>query len=332
MPDATPAIITDETFGKAQQALLEAKNDRPINPNSPFLLTGFIRCAKCGTRINGHTLNKKYRYYQCRGAMPASNRGKICDALQIRADELESAFLKEYERIATDPLVFLSLHLQLNYYSVKPGQRKITAKDKIDALKKKLKSLEKKENDLLDFFRADTISKEPLQRQLKDIKKQKDQLKNDIESLQSENIDDSYLYISFDGNLTKCAKWNILYPEHLYPKEYPISIEERIEFNRNQFYTLDLKAMVDKDYLKVTAYIDPELLTIFGCQKDYSRFYELLSEFEQKHPEITAPDYFDYGTMLPEDTKFGIIINNFKRNRESKLYHQLTNIGITTWR
>ncbi len=67
LPHITPPIISEELFKRTQEALLDAKQSRPIKQNSPYLLTGFMKCSKCGSPIGGTTLNGKYRYYQCRG-------------------------------------------------------------------------------------------------------------------------------------------------------------------------------------------------------------------------------------------------------------------------
>ena len=65
LPDITPQIITQDIFEKAQQMLETMRNSRPLKPNANYLLTGFIRCPKCGSSIGGTMLQGKYRYYQC---------------------------------------------------------------------------------------------------------------------------------------------------------------------------------------------------------------------------------------------------------------------------
>ncbi len=53
LPDITPPIITDEIFNQTQEALKSARQARPLKPNSSYLLTGFIRCSKCGSTLFG---------------------------------------------------------------------------------------------------------------------------------------------------------------------------------------------------------------------------------------------------------------------------------------
>jgi site-specific DNA recombinase len=66
LPDISPPIITEEIFNRAQEAMKDSKDSRSLKPNASYLLTGFMRCSKCGSTIGGMTMNGKYRYYQCR--------------------------------------------------------------------------------------------------------------------------------------------------------------------------------------------------------------------------------------------------------------------------
>ena len=113
LPDITPPIISEEMFQRAQEVLLQSKQARPIKQNSPYLLTGFMKCSKCGSPIGGTTLSGKYRYYQCRGAKPTATRDKICDAGYIRANDLENSVWNKILEMMSSPLTLLSLFTEL---------------------------------------------------------------------------------------------------------------------------------------------------------------------------------------------------------------------------
>ena len=51
LPDITPPIISDEMFKRAQEAIKQNKLSRPIKEKAAYLLTGFLRCPKCGAPI-----------------------------------------------------------------------------------------------------------------------------------------------------------------------------------------------------------------------------------------------------------------------------------------
>jgi site-specific DNA recombinase len=109
LPDITPPIITEEIFDRAQEAMKESRDSRPLKPNAAYLLTGFMKCTKCGSPIGGTTMSGKYRYYRCRGAVPTATRGKICDAGYIKANDLEKSVLKKVSEMVHSPLTALSL-------------------------------------------------------------------------------------------------------------------------------------------------------------------------------------------------------------------------------
>ena len=64
VPDATPQIISPETYNEAQE-VLDSPDRRPIRRNSSYSLTGRIKCSICSTPMIGHSLSKgKYKYYR----------------------------------------------------------------------------------------------------------------------------------------------------------------------------------------------------------------------------------------------------------------------------
>jgi site-specific DNA recombinase len=138
LPDVTPAIITDEVFNQAQAAIKKSKESHQVKPKSDYLLTGFIRCMKCGSTIGGTTLNGKYRYYKCRGSNPTPTREKICDAGYIRAGEVEEFVWKRVSRVVKSPGALLRALNDIE----KSGSKKIlkNLEVKIEKLKKSLKS------------------------------------------------------------------------------------------------------------------------------------------------------------------------------------------------
>ncbi len=95
--DTHPAIIEADTFDRAQ-AVLEARGEshahRAAN-SSDYLLTGRLRCPRCGramigTRATGRS--RSYRYYTC------FNRARYdsdkCDFTRLDADSVDAAVLE----------------------------------------------------------------------------------------------------------------------------------------------------------------------------------------------------------------------------------------------
>ncbi len=84
----TPPLITTDLF-EAVKERLAIRQAMYRKPKNRYLLTGFMRCGKCGAPIVGGSLQRKTRYYRCRGTFPAATRPATCDGRYMRADRLE---------------------------------------------------------------------------------------------------------------------------------------------------------------------------------------------------------------------------------------------------
>ena len=92
-----PAIIDSETFNKVQMILEERRNkDRTENAKETYLLTGKVRCGKCGASYCGSRKysgrNKKLHVtYRCNGRVMKTS--KACDNTEVNRDQLERKVL-----------------------------------------------------------------------------------------------------------------------------------------------------------------------------------------------------------------------------------------------
>jgi hypothetical protein len=85
IPDAHPALIDPETWRIVQDILTARKGvTTPVEGGGPFLLTGLLKCGKCGCAMRGRTETRNYQCYVCSGY---SERG-ICEKNTTHQDEL----------------------------------------------------------------------------------------------------------------------------------------------------------------------------------------------------------------------------------------------------
>jgi site-specific DNA recombinase len=163
LPDITPPIITEEMFKRTQEALAQAKKSRPIKEKSPYLLTGFMKCSKCGSPLCGTTLNGKYRYYKCRGSTTTATRGKICDASYIKAHDLEIDIWNKVIEMVSSPLTLLS-HLTdvdtVGRKQLKQGDPLQVLEKQISQLRRKLKAYPAKEKRLYSLLTHEAVTKD----------------------------------------------------------------------------------------------------------------------------------------------------------------------------
>ena len=86
---ARPALIDRSTFEQAQ-AVLTNRAPRVIHPRevgSPYLLSGIMRCERCGAAMVGHRGGYHYRYYMCGNARRKGR--EVCPSPILRKDKVE---------------------------------------------------------------------------------------------------------------------------------------------------------------------------------------------------------------------------------------------------
>jgi site-specific DNA recombinase len=93
-------LVTEELFERAQAILRERGEDHSLRRSnqSDYLLTGLVKCVRCGKRYIGAAANGnggRYRYYVC---FSRQRYGRAtCDAQSLPADELEAAILDQLQ-------------------------------------------------------------------------------------------------------------------------------------------------------------------------------------------------------------------------------------------
>ncbi|MGH2745134.1 MAG: recombinase family protein, partial [Thermoleophilaceae bacterium] len=150
-PGPHEPLIDHELFERAAAILRERGEDATLrrSNNSDYLLTGLVRCARCGKRYLGaaaHGNGGRYAYYVCFSRQRYGCAG--CDADRLPADKLEDAILAQLASVLGDqPLVreaIVRAHAELD--SERP--RREAERERIDADLKRA-------NDALDrYFHA----------------------------------------------------------------------------------------------------------------------------------------------------------------------------------
>jgi site-specific DNA recombinase len=103
---SVPAIIDKETFDRVQARLSQNRAFAARNNTAhPYLLRSLVSCGACGLACMGRHLRPAYRYYCCRGKLPAvhSCRDTKCPARYAPAEALEAAVWDDLCRLLTEP-------------------------------------------------------------------------------------------------------------------------------------------------------------------------------------------------------------------------------------
>ena len=102
IPDATPAMITDEMFQAAQRQLQLNYQRAKRNTEQQYLLKSHVHCRRCGRAYCGH-VDRTTRYYCCPGRQRTTAPVDRCLNKNLSTDKLESLVWKEMEHMLNNP-------------------------------------------------------------------------------------------------------------------------------------------------------------------------------------------------------------------------------------
>lgn len=146
VPDAHPAIISKEDFEEANRLI---KVRKPSNdPNAPMRnpLSTILRCSTCDTAMvikRSVVKGKEYIYYYCRNSW--------CDTVGTSMDLVVDELLKHLKQ----ELAQVDVEYEPEEKSQLPS-----IKQQIEKAQKKLKTIEKRRDNIHDFLEDGTYTKE----------------------------------------------------------------------------------------------------------------------------------------------------------------------------
>jgi hypothetical protein len=93
-----PALVDDETWRRVQERTAEHRR-RPHQASGEYLLTGFLRCPKCGTRMHGQVQRHHDGYVRRRYTCQTYARGAESPVpgcrVTVRVESVDAAVLAE---------------------------------------------------------------------------------------------------------------------------------------------------------------------------------------------------------------------------------------------
>lgn len=176
------AIIDRELWDKVQ-LILESKKGKPSRIyDGEYLLTGILRCPKCGAgMVISRTTNtladgtKKRIAYYCCGNW--KNKGtSVCNSNTIRVDKANEYVFKKIEELVSNEAMIKAVVKNINKErkdKVKPAKRLLGDIDK------ELEKLDKRKRKIFEAYEDDILTKEEFQTR-------KDELNEKIRILEEE--------------------------------------------------------------------------------------------------------------------------------------------------
>ncbi|MFC2009165.1 recombinase family protein [Chloroflexota bacterium] len=248
LPDATPPIVDKDLFDRAQAALARSRELRPGRAKHDYPLSGVAYCGHCGSPLVGSCLNKRYRYYRCRGANESAPTKRVCKARYIHAEWLEEVVWEKVKTVLSHPeLLLYEVRGQLE-----AGQEQLSTGEldrEIASLKRKMKNYAGQHRRLLSAFKlgfdADAILDEM------------NQLKNEREA-------DGARLASLVKTRESLVRDSEL-EEHL--KELCSRIVADLDNctcqdKKDAYAYLDLRVTATPEAVDIKGYVQPKLITI----------------------------------------------------------------------
>lgn len=178
-------IIDKYTFLQAQK-IRTSRRRGDTKPTATYLLTGIIRCKRCGQAMSGHVVTqntksgkKKWRYYTCHTANKYGRSG--CDQPLLRKDKAENTVL---ERLKEKVENYNKEALKKNIDLAAENLNKL--RDELKKVEQKIDLTNKKTADL--FFEKENMTEEQyeylstrLRKEMEQLLLRKDELQKEIE-------------------------------------------------------------------------------------------------------------------------------------------------------
>lgn len=164
-----PAIVSDELWEKANEALKTNQITAMRNAVREYLLRGIIKCGNCGRTYMGTAYSgsgrEKIPYYVCnaKNSYLAHNTEK-CISKNVRADWLEHLVLEDCIKILKSPNKILNMDPEKEQQSLADEVKK-----EHDQIKASLKKLSEERASIIELYRKKIISETDLSCQLEKL-------------------------------------------------------------------------------------------------------------------------------------------------------------------
>ncbi len=167
------AIISLETFDQVNSILSE-KSHKPTRAKNKYLLSGLIRCGKCGGSMHGYTFTKKstdktYIYYKCHNN--ASKGKSVCDGMTVQAKPLDEFVVKTLMELSKN-VTFLNDKEKMLKILKEEVEKTVSGENsELEDLISEEKKLQLKLDTLLDKLEDKLIDDTDFERRYQKIKK-----------------------------------------------------------------------------------------------------------------------------------------------------------------
>jgi site-specific DNA recombinase len=197
-----PALVTEETFARAQELLYHNKVRSRRRTIAPSVVQGLVGCAKCGyafSRTSTQTSARKIHYYKCIGSDSWRKLGgPVCDNNQfIRQELLDHIVWNEVIRLLEDPgLIQQELARRLEAARTSDPTRK-----REQSLQRELSHVGKGIERLLTAYQEELLSLEQLRERMPMLRQRQQALRAELQAI-ADRANDRATFLRLAETLT----------------------------------------------------------------------------------------------------------------------------------
>jgi site-specific DNA recombinase len=193
-----PAIVSEQTFARAQRRLQDNKRFAARNSKVPSLLQGLTACSVCGyAYYRGHTTttagNKIY-YYRCLGSDDYRHEGgRVCTNKPVRADHLDQVVWDHITKLLTDPaLIHAEINARLDH--IRTSDPATAHQTRLQhALAKTTTAITR----LIEAYQEQLISLDELRARMPELRSRQSDLRTQLDALAAQLLDrETYLKLA----------------------------------------------------------------------------------------------------------------------------------------
>jgi site-specific DNA recombinase len=185
-----PALVTEETFARAQELLHQNKIRSRRRTIAPSVVQGLVSCAKCGyafSRTSTQTSARKIHYYKCIGSDGWRKLGgPVCDNGRfVRQDLLDQIVWAEVIRLLEEPAL---IQQELD--------RRLVAARASDPTRKREQSLQREWTHvgkgierLLNAYQEELLSIEQLRERMPPLRQRQQTLRAELQAIADQTND-----------------------------------------------------------------------------------------------------------------------------------------------
>lgn len=197
-----PALVTEESFARAQELLQENKIRSRRRTITPSIVQGLVSCKKCGyafSRTSTVTSARKLHYYKCIGSDSWRKLGgPVCDNGRfVRQELLDQIVWAEVIRLLADPAL-IQHELDRRLTAARSAD---PTKQREQSLRRELTRVGKSIERLLNAYQEELVSLEQLRERMPPLRQREQTLRAELQAL-ADQVNDRAMFLRLAETLT----------------------------------------------------------------------------------------------------------------------------------